>query len=289
MAAESQNRSANASPVEGQRLVRQLRLEQPLPPVPEIRLQIPYQFGSPLSAYTDDSTTTSAIQHSAPVSKESRRASSNGGCEAGNVEGQRSELPPPEYEPRHDYLLALALHRQERSSRYYSPTSNTFLSPSSHPQTPVLYTPCIAYRDALTSPTGERAFFVTLSPLSPSGAESEPLNPPSYEELYLQHPCPDQQSRLMELVRQMDGTEMDVAEEVFKFVMGLIFVLTSVIVIGVIFNWGRSIPAPANHVPAVSSTGIATGHPSLHDVARTNIEAMSRIRHICGGRCKITV
>lgn len=137
---------------------------------------------------------------------------------------EQSKPEPPEYEPMYDYLRS-----RPTVHAFTSPNSNTFLSPTSAPQSPVDYTP---YRDS-----AEHPFIITLSPLSPtSGREQQP--PPSYEELYLQHPCPHRQGELAALVRQMDS-EYSVSEEICKFMLGMCMLALCIVGVGLAFNWGR--------------------------------------------------
>lgn len=182
----------------------------------------------------------------------------------------------------HDYLRAFALHRQQhRTPGYVSPTSNTFLSPSSHPHTSNLYMTYMPYHDSPSAPRGQRRTIITLSPLSPTSSDqAAAAEPPSYEELYLQHPCPMQQSRLLELVRQLEEDDSSLAEEVCKFMMGLTFVVLIIVIIGVIFNWGRPMPG---------SMVVSAGKPlpGMHAVIKPGVAAAARIKTLCGGRCKI--
>jgi len=141
---------------------------------------------------------------------------------------------PPDYTPMYDYL---------RSSRrpvhaFTSPNSNAFLSPTSRPESPVEFgnVDFRSYHDNVDHP-----FVITLSPLSPHSRP--PQNPgdeclPSYEELYLQHPSPRRQDELYELVRQMD-TAGDRAEEICKFVVGMVLLTLTVVGVGLAFNWGK--------------------------------------------------
>lgn len=68
-------------------------------------------------------------------------------------------------------------------------------------------------------------------------APGEPA-PPSYEELYLQHPCPRAQTELAQLVRDMDA-EGGTAEEVCKFMVGMLMLAICVVGVGFSFNWGK--------------------------------------------------
>jgi len=139
---------------------------------------------------------------------------------------------PPEYEPMYDYL---------RSSRrpvhaFTSPNSNTFLSPTSRPDSPVDFgnVDFRPYHDAVDHP-----FVITLSPLSPhSHPRPGEECPPSYEELYLQHPSQRRQDELHDLVRQMD-MEGNRAEDICKFVVGMIALALVVVGFGFAFNWGK--------------------------------------------------
>lgn len=274
--------SPNQSPIEATNLtedqthqVPQIRLQLPFSPLPEMRIQIPFQTDSPLSAYTDDEATTpdSPRRYGRIMLKDSNESSPMDQTQSNNM------LPPPDYEPMHDYLRALATNPPQRSARYYSPNSNTFLSPTSRPQTPRLYMP---YTDSPTADGSEnngRRGIITLSPLS----ADTPSAPPSYEELYLQHPCPRQQSRLLELVRELEDSESNVAEEVCKFVLGLLFLVLLVLVIGLIFNWGRPMPLR-------DSLGRPAGPqiPTIHDFSRVaSLAQAAKIKTLCGGRCKI--
>jgi hypothetical protein len=284
---ESARTSASASPSEIQRQLPQLRLQQTFPALPQMHLQIPYQADSPLSAYTDDSymTPDSAMQHSHARSKDSNRSRD---MEHHGSERSQPPPPPPDYEPMHDYLRALALHNQQRSSRYYSPTSNTFLSPPSRPHTPGHYTVYMPYQDSPSSTRGQQRAVITLSPLSPTNDESAPLNPPSYEELYLQHRCPVQQSRLIELVRQMEDDGTNTAEQICKFVIGLVFVIITVVIIGIIFNWGQPAPSMAVHaVHAENPVSVITEAKKMAAVSK--MVGFTHVKTLCGGRCKIPV
>jgi hypothetical protein len=282
---ESARTSASASPSENQRQLPKLRLQQTLPALPRMHLQIPYQSGSPLSAYTDDSymTPDSATQRSHATSKDSNR-----GRDTEHHRGERSQPPPPDYEPMHDYLRTLALHNQQRPSRYYSPTSPTFLSPPSRTQTPGSYTVYMPYQDSPFSTRSQQRAVITLSPLSPTNHESAPLHPPSYEELYLQHRCPVQQSRLIELVRQMEDDGTNIAEDICKFVIGLVFVIVTVVIIGNIFNWGRPVPSMAVHaVQAENPVSAITEGKKM--AAMSKMVGFTHVKTLCGGRCKIPV
>lgn len=153
-------------------------------------------------------------------------------------EHQEEQCKPPEYEPMYDYLRS----RPRPIHAFTSPNSNTFLSPTSGPQSPTDFMP---YRDDVDHP-----FIITLSPLSPQhlphaqnqdGEGEEGL--PSYEELYLQHQCPHRQDELQQLVRQMDA-EGNMAEEICKFVVGMIMLGLCVVGVGLAFNWGRGWDPP---------------------------------------------
>jgi hypothetical protein len=284
---ESAISNESASVAENQIPIPQLRLQQPLPPLPRMQIQIPYQGNSPLSAYTDDSFLTpgSPKVHSRITLKDSNEGSPIDASHAERRHGERSQ-PPPDYEPMNDYLRALALHRQDRSQRHYSPTSNTFLSPSSRPHTPSIYMP---YSDSPSGPDDRRQAIITLSPLSPSANnQSTSGNPPSYEELYLQHPCPVQQSRLLELVRELEGSESSVAEDICKFIIGLVFVIFTVMIIGMAFNWGRPIHGLAT---GAESQAIMEGEIPAQFVNMPKLGSMSKVgkfrKTLCGGRCKI--
>jgi hypothetical protein len=278
---ESTRSRESTRAIENQVSVPQIRLQQPLPPLPRMQIQIPYQSNSPLSAYTDDSflTPDSPKQRPRIILKNTNEGSPIEASQADHPQVNGTRPAPPDYEPMHDYLRALALHRQERPSRYYSPTSNTFLSPS-HPQSPSLYMP---YSDSPTSPDGQQRAVITLSPLSPTSNNNQhiPSDPPSYEELYLQHPCPVQQSQLLELVRQLEETESSLAEEVCKFAIGLVFVVLTVLIVGIVFNWGRPFPGPQ---PVIQG-----GLPvRLHNVPRLgSMTKIGRFKTLCGGRCKM--
>jgi hypothetical protein len=285
---ESTSSRESTSATENQGSIPQIRLQQPLPPLPRMQIQIPYQSNSPLSAYTDDSflTPNSPQQHSRITLKDTNEGSPTEASQADQPQVNRIRPAPPDYEPMHDYLRALALHRQERPLRYYSPTSNTFLSPASRLQSPSLYMP---YSDSPTSPDGQQRAIITLSPLSPTGDSNQhtPSDPPSYEELYLQHPCPIQQSRLLELVRQLEETESSLAEEVCKFAIGLVFVVLIVLIVGIVFNWGRPFPSLSSSVrpqPIVQG-----GMPvRLHSMPRLgSMTKIGKFKTLCGGRCKM--
>lgn len=137
---------------------------------------------------------------------------------------QNNQTKPPEYEPMYDYLRSLP-----RPIHFFtSPNSNTFLSPTSRPESPVDYDP---YHD--------EPFIITLSPLSPSSRPNrQEVAPPSYEELYLQHSSPRRQDELHDLVRQMDS-EGSWAEEICKFIVGMIMLALCVVGVGLAFNWGK--------------------------------------------------
>jgi hypothetical protein len=284
--------------------IPQIRLEQPLPPLPRlplpvspvtpsIRIQIPDQIPferyhdeesdedsvfegarrdglrkpqrndnhlspispsrSPLSLsresttpYRDQLSPTSPISRSGISISISRPqspsiASSNGSQISISVGPSQTASPieddqskPPEYEPMYDYL---------RSSRrpihaFTSPNSNTFLSPTSRPDSPVDFgnVDFRPYHDNADHP-----FVITLSPLSPRSRPpqnpGEP-GPPAYEELYLQHPTQQRQDELYDLVRQMD-IEGNRAEEICKFVIGMIMLALVVVGVGLAFNWGK--------------------------------------------------
>jgi hypothetical protein len=145
-------------------------------------------------------------------------------------EEEEAPSKPPDYEPMYDYL------RSRPINPFTSPNSNTFLSPTSRPQSPVDYMP---YSDDVDHP-----FIITLSPLSPLSRPGEQA-PPSYEELYMQHPCPQRQEELAELVRMMDG-EGGRAEEICKFVIGMVMLTLCVVGVGLAFNWGRGWGPPPN-------------------------------------------
>ena len=281
---ESTGSGEGTSTTESQTSIPQIRLQQPLPPLPRMRIQIPYQNDSPLSAYTDDTflTPNSPKQRSRIVLKDSNEGSPIDGSQAECQQGSRTQPAPPDYKPIHDYLRTLVLTRQERSSRYYSPTSNTFLSPSSRPLSPSIYMP---YSD---SPSDQRRAIITLSPLSPTGNNNRqtPTDPPSYEELYLQHPCPIQQSRLLELVRQLEESESNLAEDVCKFVVGLVFVVITVLIVGMVFNWGRPFPGLS---PNAAQPVVQGGLPvRLHNMPRLgSMTKVGKFKTLCGGRCKI--
>lgn len=286
---ESASSSADSSPRETQMEIPEIRLQQtslpppPPPPLPRMRIQIPYQRDSPLSAYTDDSflSPSPATRQSRTALKDSNKSSPSDSNRMGHEQGQSQ---PPDYQPTYDYLRSLALHQQTRSARHTSPTSNTFLSPSSRTHNPSLYMP---YSDSATS-DDRHLSIITLSPLSPTGIRpSSPGEPPSYEELYLQHPCPNQQTRLLELVRELDN-ESNIAEEVCKFLMGLGFIILTVLVIGLIFNWGRN-PAVQANTPAR-----ILGLPPAGTMAKVSIPRLGsmvkvgKFNTLCGGRCKLS-
>jgi hypothetical protein len=140
---------------------------------------------------------------------------------------QDESSKPPEYEPMYDYLRS----HPQMINPFASPNSNGFLSPTSHAQSPVDITP---YRD--------EPFIITLSPLSPHSRPQHQNHGeaglPSYEELYLQHPTVPRQNELLELVRQMDS-EGNRAEDVCKFVLGMILLALTVVGVGLAFNWGK--------------------------------------------------
>lgn len=268
------------------RSVPQIRLEQPLPPLPllppsgspvtaRIRIQIPDQLqyepyhdeesdGEEHSAseeversqnkrrvkkpYSDNHlspispslaplspTRESYRDHLSPISPTRISISISHPQSPSSQISPRSTSPapedqsnPPEYAPMYDYLRSLPrpIHA------FTSPNSNTFLSPTSLPQSPTDFMP---YRDSIEHP-----FIITLSPLSPrqpNNGEGEE-GPPSYEELYLQHPCPHRQGELQELVRQMDA-EGHWAEEICKFVIGMVMLSLCVVGVGLAFNWGK--------------------------------------------------
>lgn len=148
---------------------------------------------------------------------------------------QDESSKPPEYEPMYDYLRS----HPRPINPFTSPNSNTFLSPTSHPQSPVDYTP---YSD--------EPFVINLSPLSPHTQSPNPhlgeAAPPSYEELYLQHPTPRRQDELLELVRQMDS-EGNRAEDICKFVIGMVILALSVVGVGLALNWGKGWGPPQCH------------------------------------------
>lgn len=292
MADDNQNQNPMESASADQMEIPQIRLQHPLPPLPRMRIHIPFQSDSPLSAYTDDSflTPDSPRHHSRITLKDSNEGSPLDEGQTEQGQGERTQPPPPDYEPMHDYLLALALHRPERSPRYYSPTSNTFLSPSSRPQTPALYMP---YRDSPTADPNDRSrpAIITLSPLSPS----TPTAPPSYEELYLQHPCPVQQSRLLELVRQLEASDTNIAEEICKFVIGFVFIVLTVVIIGMVFNWGRPVQdvgagagADAGASRFVIPDTAVPVQMQIHNLPRLgSMTKLGKFKTLCGGRCKI--
>ena len=130
---------------------------------------------------------------------------------------------PPEYEPMYDYLRS----RPPPTNFRTSPNSNTFLSPASHPQSPVDF---VAYTDE------ERPFIITLSPLSPH-TRGEPL-PPSYEELFLQYRCPQQRGELQDMVQTMNSRG-EWVEDMCKVLIGMLILAITVVGAGTAFNWGR--------------------------------------------------
>ena len=130
---------------------------------------------------------------------------------------------PPEYEPMYDYLRS----RPPPINFRTSPNSNTFLSPTSHPQSPV---------DFFTYTDEERPFIITLSPLSPH-TRGEPL-PPSYEELFLQYRCPQQRGELQDMVQTMNNRG-EWAEDLCKFLIGMLILAVTVVGVGTAFSWGK--------------------------------------------------
>ena len=234
------------------RSIQQIRLEQRLPPLPQlpvsispitpqIRIQIPDQ--TVYAPYHDKSDEEDGLPEDemvglreggrrrtmnlAPSPQTPYRDSPSPAAPAIEVSPAASieaNSKPPEYEPMYDYL-------RTRRTPYTSPNSNAFLSPTSAPQSPVDYMP---YRDWI-----DRPYIITLSPLSPMTrpSPSEPA-PPSYEELYRQYSCPQRQGELADLVRQMDSAT-EWAEEICKFVAGMVILSLCVVGVGLAFNWGR--------------------------------------------------
>lgn len=279
MADDSPNQSRSGSPRENEIPIPEIRLQRPLPPLPRMRIQIPYQTDSPLSAYTDDSflSPSPATRQSRIALKDSNESSPIDGNQTEHEQGQRQ---PPEYEPMYDYLRALALHQQAHSARHSSPTSNTFLSPTS------FYMP---YSDSTPSGDGQLAV-ITLSPLTPpSPGQSTAGDPPAYEELYLQHPCPAQQTRLLELVRQLEDNETSVAEEICKFLIGIVSIILVILIFGIVFNWGRPIPIQG----VITATGrqpVVQGGRLVRLQGLSRLGSMTKVgrfKTFCGGRCKI--
>lgn len=233
------------------RSIPQIRLEQQLPPIPhlpvslspltpQIHIQIP---GAVIYApYHDETDSEDELsedetvgmredaqrQHShlSPIFRTSYGGSAASTAPSIELSPAVSEETntPPAYEPMYDYL-------RSRPNPFTSPNSNAFLSPTSRPHSPVDFMP---YRDSVDHP-----FIITLSPLSPMSRPppGEPA-PPSYEELYLQHQCPHRQGELAELVRQMDS-EGEWADEICKFVFGMVMLSLCIVAVGLAFNWGK--------------------------------------------------
>ncbi|KAH8600628.1 hypothetical protein B0O99DRAFT_286133 [Bisporella sp. PMI_857] len=154
-------------------------------------------------------------------------SSANSSRRSSAMPSEAAESPkPPEYEPMYDYLRS-----RPPIHIFASPNSNAFLSPTSRGQSPTAFTP---YTDE------ERPFVITLSPLSPHGQAQNPGEPapPSYEELFLQYSCPQRQGELQQMVRRMDN-EGEWAEEICKFICGMVILALTIVGAGFAFNWGR--------------------------------------------------
>jgi hypothetical protein len=184
----------------------------------------------------------------------------------------------------YDYLRSLS---QRTSQTHTSPRSNAFLSPSSRTaETPATYSPFAPYSDNPqdpdpASPSPGRPSIITLSPLSPPSPSTPP---PSYSELYLAHPCPRQQTHLYNLVQALhqDSDPSTLAEEICKFVAGLVLVGVLVIGIGFAFNWGRAYPGSENGVGIGRMKGVGLGTQEIL------IKSGVRVFKIaCGGRCVV--
>ena len=157
------------------------------------------------------------------ASSNSSRRSSGSTQAVSPTDSEGEANKPPEYEPMYDYLRSRPPPIHFRTS----PNSNTFLSPTSHPQSPVEY---VSFTDE------ERPFIITLSPLSPH-TRGEPL-PPSYEELFQQYRCPQQRDELQDMVQEMN-TRGERAEDVGKFLIGMLILALTVVGVGTAFNWGK--------------------------------------------------
>lgn len=113
-------------PTENKIPLYQRRLQKRLSPLPQMQIQIPDPFISPLSPHTDDSSLLpdSAPQHPDTTTKYSNKRSPNPAIDA---EYPNTEILPPlpysssssssDYRP----VLAHALHRQTRSPSIYHP------------------------------------------------------------------------------------------------------------------------------------------------------------------------